>query len=78
MNSRVATLKAMDTIMRNAEDEQVTMAWLTGGVPDDADDEDYESIAAEDDVYYDICECFSRLVSAYSHLVFGTKPPKKW
>ena len=39
MNSRIATLKAMDTIMRNAEDEQVTMAWFqyqktTGYCPD--------------------------------------------
>ena len=53
------------------------MAWLIGGIPDDADDADYEFIAVEDEVYYDICECFSRLVSAYSHRIFGTKPPKK-
>lgn len=76
MNSRIATLKAMDTIMRNAEDEQVTMAWLMGGIPDDADEDDFKDIAA-DDVYYDICECFSHLVSAYSHRIFGTRPPKE-
>lgn len=64
----------MDYILRTAEDEQVTMAWLTGGVPDGADEDDFESIATEDDVYYDVCECFSRLISAYRHLVFGTGP----
>ena len=73
---RIRKLKAMDYILRTAEDEQVTIAWLMGGVPDDADEDDFESIAAEDEVYYDICECFSRLVSAYSHRIFGTRSSK--
>ena len=73
-NSRIATLNAMDTILRTAEDEQVTMAWLMGGVPDDADEDDFKDIAEDDTLYYDVCSCFSRLISAYSHLVFGTKP----
>ena len=73
MNSRIANLKAMDTIMRNAEDEQVTMAWLMDGVPDDADEDDFRDIAKDDTLYYGICECFHRLVSAYSHRIFGTR-----
>lgn len=71
---RIRKLKAMDYILRTAEDEQVTMAWLMGGVPDDADEDDFRDIAQDDTLYYDICECFHRLVSAYSHRIFGTKP----
>ena len=66
----------MDKVLRLAEDEQVITAWLMGGIPDDADEDDFEFIAVEDDVYFDVCECFHRLVSAYSHLIFGIRPPQ--
>jgi hypothetical protein len=74
IKERIRKLKAMDTIMCLAEDEQVIMAWLMGGVPDEADEDDFRDIAEDDFLYYDVCACFSRLISAYSHLVFGTKP----
>lgn len=74
IKERIRKLKAMDEILCLAEDEQVIMAWLMGGVPDEADEDDFESIAKDDTLYFDICDCFHRLVSAYSHCIFGTKP----
>ena len=73
VKERVKKLKAMDYIMRTAENEQVTIAWLMGGVPDDADEDDFESIAAEDEVYFDVCDCFVGLVHRHPKMVFGIR-----
>ena len=70
VKERVKKLKAMDYIMRTAENEQVTIAWLMGGVPDDAD---FEFIATEDEVYFDTCDCFVGLVHRHPKMVFGIR-----
>lgn len=38
-------IKAMDTICRALNDERLEELWLTFGVPDGADEDDYEEIA---------------------------------
>lgn len=38
-------IKAMDTICRALNDERLEELWLTFGVPDGADEDDYEAIA---------------------------------
>lgn len=38
-------IKAMDTICRALNDESLEELWLTFGVPDGADEDDYEAIA---------------------------------
>ena len=39
---RVELLKAMDVVVRSLNDEEVMDLWLTNGVPDGADDSEYE------------------------------------
>ncbi len=66
INSRIAVLKAMDNAMRNMNDEDSMEPWLMCGVPDGADEEDYESIAEDHEAYAEMVELFSRLVKEYA------------
>lgn len=66
INSRIAVLKAMDNAMRNMNDEDSMEPWLMCGVPDGADEEDYESIAEDHEAYTEMIELFSRLVKEYA------------
>ena len=50
IEERVSLLKAMNTIMLNEK--------LYLGVPDNASEEDYESIAEDDEAFIDICKKF--------------------
>ena len=71
---RVELLKAMDVIVRSLNDESVMDLWLTNGVPDGADDSDYEFIAEdvatpedEDDdtsCFEECCRCFTACIAA--------------
>lgn len=60
---RVPQLKAMHSFICNANDENITMSWLSLGVPDGADIYDYISIARDEQMYKDICDLFQRLVA---------------
>ena len=62
MPERANQLRWMNNIMRSSNDEEITMAWLAGGVPDDATDEEFEDFAKDDDTYNTICDCFVRLI----------------
>lgn len=59
---RAPQLMAMHKFMLNANDENITMTWLSGGVPDGADDLDYLDISTDDNLYIDCCELFTELV----------------
>ena len=71
--ARVELLKAMDTVVRSLNDESVMDLWLTSGVPDGADDSDYESIAEdvatpEDEdgdtsCFEECCRCFTACIA---------------
>ena len=71
---RVGLLKAMDVVVRSLNDESVMDLWLTNGVPDGADDSDYESIAEdvatpEDEdgdtsCFEECCRCFTACIAA--------------
>ena len=71
---RVELLKAMDVVVRSLNDESVMDLWLTNGVPDGADDSDYESIAEdvatpEDEdgdtsCFEECCRCFTACIAA--------------
>ena len=71
---RVELLKAMDVVVRSLNDESVMDLWLTNGVPDGADDSDYEFIAEdvatpEDDdgdtsCFEQCCRCFTACIAA--------------
>ena len=71
---RVELLKAMDVVVRSLNDESVMDLWLTNGVPDGADDSDYEFIAEdvatpEDEdgdtsCFQECCRCFTACIAA--------------
>lgn len=70
---RVELLKAMDTIVRSLDDESVMNLWLTNGVPDGADDSDYEFIAEDvatseyedgsTSCFEECCRCFTACIA---------------
>lgn len=63
IKTRVRQLKAMHDLMCCANDEELTMAWLTEGVPDEPMEEDFESIA-EDNKSYNACvDLFVELIA---------------
>ena len=71
---RVELLWAMDVVVRSLNDESVMDLWLTNGVPDGADDSDYEFIAEdvatpEDEdgdtsCFEECCRCFTACIAA--------------
>ena len=71
---RVELLKAMDVVVRSLNDESVMDLWLTNGVPDGADDSDYEFIAEDVATPEDedgdasgfeaTCRCFTSCIAA--------------
>ena len=63
--NRMALLKTMDQIIRDesASDEGYAFTrWITEGIPDGADDELYEEIAEDDDMWCGMCELFGELI----------------
>lgn len=42
-------IRAMDVICRALNDESLEVAWLTEGMPDEAGEDDYESVAETSD-----------------------------
>lgn len=63
---RGVVLKAMDNAVRGMNDEYAIETWLMVGVPDEASDEDYISIAEDHEEYADIVKVFARIVSVYA------------
>ena len=71
---RVELLKAMDVVVRSLNDESVMDLWLTNGVPDGADESDYEFIAedvatpeyedSDTSCFEETCRCFTACIAA--------------
>lgn len=88
---RVELLKAMDVVIRSLNDEEVLELWFTNGVPDGADNSDYEFIAEDIAVpededgdtscFEECCRCFTACIAAgakhsyYSGYVLGDIRP---
>ena len=88
---RVELLKAMDVVVRSLNDEEVMDLWLTNGVPDGADESDYEFIAedvttpedgdGDTSCFEECCRCFTACIAAgakhgyYSGGVLGDNRP---
>ena len=60
--SRVKQLKAMHEVMINANNENIYMSWISCGVPDCPQEDDYEFIAEDDENYNDIVDLFIELI----------------
>ena len=61
--TRIEQLKAMHSLMQNANDEEIYMSWITLGVPDEPIEEDFESIAEDDESYNDCFDLFTGLIA---------------
>lgn len=58
---RADQIKAMHEVIKCANDETIYAIWITE-VPDEPDDEDFESIADDDESYNEVIDLFVKLV----------------
>lgn len=64
-NEKFETLRSMNTIIKNMNDESAYDAWIYI-IPDGADDDELMEIAEEDeDSFKDACNLFAKLVRKY-------------
>lgn len=61
-DARIAQLKAMHTLMAEANDESIYMSWIYT-MPDCPSEEDFESIAIDDKQYNECFDKFVRLIA---------------
>lgn len=61
-DARVNQLKAMHTLMLNANDESIYMSWIYL-MPDCPTEDDFESIAIDDEQYNECFDKFVRLIA---------------
>ena len=71
LKSRVATVRAMDEIMRSLNDENKMMTWLMYGVPDgeideNTKDEELYWLVEEDKSFADLMYWFIRIMNKVS------------
>ena len=58
---RQIMLVQMDAIVRcDIDDKNIIESWLMGGLPDGWDEDDLIEIAADDESFMEIVECFER------------------
>lgn len=58
---RANQLKAMDEFAHSVNNEEMMEDWLSCGVPDEASEEDYSYIAADDELYKTCVRIFKRI-----------------
>ena len=61
LDARMDQLRAMHTLMQNANDEGIYMSWIYT-MPDGATEEDFKDIALDDDMYNECFDAFVRLI----------------
>ena len=59
---RMNLLGGMNAYVLELGDEELYDTWFAIGVPDEATEEDLESIALDDDEFTSVCSTFARLV----------------
>lgn len=59
---RKRTLKAMDAFIDAIGDEEILETWLTYGIPDCANDSDFDYIATYDEEYSSVLALFKSIV----------------
>lgn len=74
MTHDASIIKAMDTICRALNDESLEELWLTFGVPDEADEDDYKEIAENPRMREDTEKEFFHLM----HMADQDKMPICW
>lgn len=64
IKTRISIAKQMNKYIIDMGDEEIWMDWITIGIPDAPTEEDYESIAEDDNEWMDLCALFGKLVGA--------------
>jgi hypothetical protein len=64
--NRIEILKAMHTIMTYMNNENAYWSWVTLGVPDEPQEDDFESIAEDEDSFNEVAEHFTEVFKEYS------------
>ena len=62
LNTRICQLKAMHTLMQEANDENIYMSWIYT-VPDGPSEDDFRNIAMNDEEYNECFDKFVRLIA---------------
>ncbi|WP_346961323.1 hypothetical protein [Clostridium sp.] len=60
--NRVEALKSMHKLMELSNDEELYMVWVQEGVPDCPSDDDFESMAEDDEEYNRTVDLFLDLI----------------
>ena len=63
LDARIKQLESMQTMMQNANDENIYSMWITNGIPDGANWVDLLYIALEDTAYKECFDLFVRLIA---------------
>lgn len=66
--ARVTILKEMHDYIMNIDDEEAYFHWTIIGVPDEPTEEDYESIADDENAWEDIVKYFATLIKDYDEI----------
>ena len=61
--TRIEQLKAMHSLMCNANDETIYLTWIMGWIPDEPIEEDFIDCAENDEHYNETVDKFIRLIS---------------
>ena len=61
-NTRLSQIKAMHELMKCADDEEIYMAWITTGCPDEPSEDDFISIAENDEEFKYSFKLFLKLI----------------
>lgn len=64
VKTRISIAKQMNKYIINMGDEEIWMDWITVGIPDAPTEEDYESIAEDNEEWMDLCKLFGSLIGA--------------
>lgn len=64
VKTRISIAKQMNKYIINMGDEEIWDAWITEGIPDCPQEDDYEFFAEDDNEWMDLCTLFGRLVNA--------------
>ena len=60
---RADQLKQMHNLICHANDENIYDTWIILGIPDEPQEDDFYSIAEDDEDYNAICDLFVKLIS---------------
>lgn len=62
VKTRIDLAKQMNEFIINLGDEDIWEVWITTGIPDAPQEDDYEFFANDDDEWNELCGLFGRLV----------------